>query len=224
MAEEDRPRERLARHGASAMSEAELIAILLRVGVQGLSAVQVGQGLLDKFSGIQGLAQAGVDEMALVKGVGPAKAVQLKAAFELGVRFARQERRVRVISTPEQVDKLLGDEMRMLTAESVRAILVDTRLQLKGVEEISKGLLNEALVRPREFFAAAIARKAYGAFLVHNHPSGDPTPSQADIRLTREIAEAGKLLQIPLIDHIIVGHKSPACPGGWFSFKSAGYL
>jgi DNA repair protein RadC len=165
-----------------------------------------------------------VDELAAVKGVGPAKAVQLKAAFEIGIRLARQRVDPGPVDTPERVCELVGDEMRLLNHESVRVLLLNTRLRLIGLEEISRGLLDQALVHAREVFAPAIARHAYAIILVHNHPSGDPSPSPADMRMTDGLKRAGQTLNIPLTDHIIIGRPSTAYPGGWFSFRSAGHL
>ncbi len=224
MPEAERPRERLWERGAGSLREAELVAILLRTGVKGASAVAVGEELLKRFGGLDGIAGADAREIAKVRGVGQAKAVQLKAAFEIGVRLGRALAVRRKMDEPGRVAELLGDEMRVLTQESARVVLVDTRLQLLAVEEITRGLLDQALIHPREVFAPAIARRAHGVVLVHNHPSGDPSPSEQDLRVTRTLADAARVLEMVLVDHVIIGRRSAAFPDGWFSFKAAGHL
>ena len=221
--EDERPREKLARHGAGTLSEPELVAILLRVGTQGANAIDVARQLLKEFGSLIGLARAGVPELSRIKGVGPAKAVQLAAAFELGHRLAKHNASREVVQTPPQVWTLLGGEMSRLTRESLRAILLDTKLRLIRVEEISLGSLNESIAHPREIFRPALLYAAYGVIIVHNHPSGDPTPSEADRRLTQKMRGAAELLNVSLVDHVILGNAE----GGripWFSFREAGLL
>ena len=221
--EDERPREKLALHGAATLSEPELIAILLRVGTRGANAIDVARQLLAEFKSLAGLSRASVKELASIKGVGPAKAVQLAAAFELAVRLARADTIRIAVETPEQVWTLLGAEMAMLTRESLRVVLLDTKLKLVHIQEVSVGTLNESLAHPREVFQPALLHKAYGLILVHNHPSGDPTPSEADRRLTQRLRSAAELLSLQFVDHIILGNRD----GGrvpWFSFRQAGML
>jgi DNA repair protein RadC len=221
--EDERPREKLALHGARALSEPELIAIILREGTKGANAIDVARQLLAEFGSLGGLARASVPELSRTKGVGPAKGVQLAAAFELAMRLARQTSSREAIDTPAQVWALLGAEMSMLTRESLRVILVDTKLKLLRVEEVSLGSLNEAIGHPREIFRPALLYSAYGLLVVHNHPSGDPAPSEADRRLTQRLRGAAELLSIRLLDHVILGNAE----GGrvpWFSFREAGVL
>lgn len=223
MPEQDRPREKLAAHGAGALSDSELIAILLRTGMQGRNAIDLARELLAKYKSLGGLARCSVRELAATKGIGPAKAVQLAAAFGLGSRLARETFSKSKIDAPELVYELLGSEMRALSKESLRVLLLDTRYHLIDVEQVSLGSLNECTAHPREIFKPAITRSAYAVIVVHNHPSGDPSPSEADHRLTRRLAEAAKVLQIGLLDHVIIGapddHRPP-----YFSFKEAGVL
>lgn len=221
--EDERPREKLAKHGAATLSEPELIAILLRVGTLGANAIDVARQLLAEFKSLAGLARASVKELARIKGVGPTKAIQLAAAFELASRLARESTERLPVETPAQVWSLLGAEMAKLTRESLRVILLDTKLKLLRTEQISLGTLNESLAHPREIFQPAILHKAYGLIVVHNHPSGDPTPSEADRRLTQRLRSAAELLAIQLVDHVILGNAD----GGrtpWFSFREAGML
>ncbi len=221
--EDERPREKLANHGAATLSEPELIAILLRVGTQGANAIDVGRQLLAEFKSLAGLARATVKELARIRGVGPTKAIQLAAAFELASRLARETTTRVPVETPAQVWSLLGAEMSKLSRESLRVILLDTKLKLLRVEEVSLGSLNESLAHPREIFRPALLYAAYGLIVVHNHPSGDPTPSDADRRLTQRLRSAAELLSLQLMDHVILGNAD----GGrapWFSFREAGML
>ena len=221
--ERERPREKLAASGPAALSDGELIAILLRTGVAGKNAVEVAQELLSKFGSLAGLARCDVRQLAAIKGVGPAKAVQLAAAFALGARLARETVSRSQVDTAALVYELLGAEMRALDKESLRVLLLDTRLRLKHSEEVSLGSVNESIAHPREIFRPAIVHSAYGIILAHNHPSGDPSPSEADRRLTRRVAEAGVLLQIKLIDHIIIGSpETGRLP--YYSFREGGLL
>ena len=221
--EHERPREKLAAHGANALSDTELIAILLRTGMKGASAIDVGRKLLQEFQTLGGLARCGVPELSRIKGVGPAKAVQLAAAFGLAVRLARETLTKQRMDKPQLIYDLLGAEMRALTRESLRIVMLDTKLQLIRVEEISLGSLNESVAHPREIFRPAFLYSAYAMILVHNHPSGDPAPSEADRRLTIRLCEVASLLQIQLLDHVIIGSgDNGRVP--FFSFREAGMM
>ena len=221
--ESERPRERLSRLGAAALSKAELIAILLRTGRRGANAVDLANQLIDRYGSLNGLARCSVAELAMIKGIGPAKAVQLAAAFGLAARTAQESVANQRVDTPQIVCDLLGPEMRALRRESLRILLLDTRYQLIRQEEISLGTMNESLAHPREIFRPALVHSAYAVIVAHNHPSGDPTPSEADHRLTRRLAEAASLLQITLLDHIVIGSPQPG-RAAYFSFKEAGVL
>ena len=222
--EDQRPRERLLARGAQSLHEAELIAILLRVGTRGRSAVTLAHELLQRFHGLAGLVQATCNDIATVPGLGMAKATQLKAAFEIAARYAVQQVQDDPLDDPRRVYAFLAPQMRHLSQESVRVVLLDTRLRCKGVEELSRGTTDQALVSVKEVFAPAISRRAYGIIIAHNHPAGDPSPSEADIRVTASLASAARLLEVRLLDHMIIGRPCPAAPDGWFSFRSAGHL
>jgi len=223
MPKEDRPRERLAARGASALTDAELIAILLRTGVEGANAVEVARQLIEEYGSLGKLSRCSVKELAKIKGVGFAKAAQLAAAFGLGRRLAEQSFAGRRIEKPEQVYELLGPELQALHKESLRIILLDTRYHLIKSEEVSLGSVNESIAHPRDVFRPAIIYSAYAVVVVHNHPSGDPSPSQADHSLTRRLREVAELLQIKLLDHVIIG--APAAGRlPYFSFKEMGAL
>ena len=223
MPQDERPREKLAAHGAAALTSPELIAILLRTGRRGANAVEVARQLLEKYGSLTGLTRCTVDELRKVRGIGPTKAVQLVAAFGLGHRLARETLSKQKIDSPELVNELVGPEMRRLRKESLRVILLDTRYHLIRVEEVSIGSVNESIAHPRDIFRPALVSSAYAVIVVHNHPSGDASPSQTDHSLTRRLAEAAELLQIKLLDHIIIGAPTDGSPG-YFSFKEAGVL
>jgi DNA repair protein RadC len=223
MPQEERPREKLAAQGPAALTNPELIAILLRTGVIGTNAIEVARELLERYGSLRGLSRCSVDELSKIRGVGFAKAVQLVAAFGLGQRLARETLSNQKIDSPELVNELVGAEMRMLRNESLRVILLDTRYHLIRIQEVSTGSVNESIAHPREIFHPAVASSAYAVIVVHNHPSGDTSPSQADHSLTRRLAEAAELLQIKLLDHIIIGAPANGS-GGYFSFKEAGVL
>jgi DNA repair protein RadC len=223
MPAQERPREKLAAHGASALTDPELIAILLRTGVPGANAIEVARKLLKEYGSLAGLSRCTVDELAGVRGIGFSKAVQLVAAFGLGQRLARETLSKQKIDSPELVNELVGPEMRRLRKESLRVILLDTRYHLIRVEEVSIGSVNESIAHPRDIFRPALVSSAYAVIVVHNHPSGDASPSQTDHSLTRRLAEAAELLQIKLLDHIIIGAPAEGSPG-YFSFNKAGVL
>lgn len=204
--EGERPRERLIAYGASALSNAELLAILLRVGGRGESVVRLGEKVLAHFNGLPGIGRATIQELTAVKGIGPAKAVEMKAALELGRRLlaAAPEERPQVKS-PADAANLLMSEMALLEQEHLRVILLDTRNRVLATPTVYVGSLNTSVVRVGELFKAAIRSNAAALIVVHNHPSGDPTPSPEDVRVTRELVAAGKLLSIDVLDHVIIG-------------------
>ncbi len=217
MVPSERPRERLAHHGPQALSNAELLAILLRVGVSGENAVQVGLRLLRTFGGLTGLYQAPFDEVCAQRGVGPAKAAQLKAAIEIGYRLKLENPNERTsIHSPEDAAALVRYEMSAFEQEHLRVILLDTRNRVLDIVEVYQGSLNSSQVRIGELFKAAIRRNAAAIILVHNHPSGDPAPSPDDIAITRAVIQSGKLLDIEVLDHLVIGH------GGYVSLKEGG--
>jgi DNA repair protein RadC len=209
--ESQRPRERLAKLGAEALSNAELIAILLRVGMKGANAVQISQRMLKKLGGLQGLHRAPFAQLCEVDGVGQAKAAQIKAAIEIGRRISElsPESR-RVIASPQDAADLVQYEMMALEQEELWVLLLDSRNQLLAVDKLYKGSLNASSVRPAEIFKSGIRNNAAGLIVVHNHPSGDPSPSPEDISLTRILIEAGQLLAMPVFDHIVIGMNSMA--------------
>jgi len=225
MAAQDRPRERLVLEGADALSNAELIAILLRTGLKGYSAIHIAQQLLAKFGTLDGLARAPLEELRQVKGVGRDKAVTLKAAFTLARKMAAEMRaETPLLDTPERIADLLREESRPQDVEQFRVVLLNTRRRLIGLETISQGTLDTLLVHPREVFKRAIAANASAVVLVHNHPSGDPTPSEADIKVTRDLIRAGQLLKIEVLDHVIIGRRTVERQKDYVSLRELGYF
>ena len=223
MPEGERPREKLLARGANALIDPELIALLLGTGVPGANAIAVARQLLEKYKSLSGLSRCTVDELREIRGIGEAKAIHLVAAFQLGRRLANERLSRQKLDSPELVYELVGPEMRALHKESLRVLLLDTRYHLMSASEVSVGSVNESIAHPRDVFRPAVIASAYAVIVVHNHPSGDPSPSQSDHSLTRRLVEAAELLQIKLLDHVIIGAPAEGCPP-YFSFKEAGVL
>jgi DNA repair protein RadC len=222
---QDRPRERLAAHGADKLSNAELIAIVLRTGMKGMSAIHIAEQLLRQFGTLQNLANASLDDLRKVKGIGRDKAVGLKAAFTLARNMALELRyESPVLDTPERIADLLREDNRGHEVENFQVVLLNTRRKLIRVEQVSQGTLDTLLIHPREVFRAAISANAAAIIVAHNHPSGDPTPSEADIKVTRDLIRAGQLLKIDVIDHVILGHATAARSKDWASLRELGYF
>ena len=221
----ERPRERLVANGADALKNSELIAILLRTGMKGVSAIQVAEQLLQKFGSLDNLSRASLGDLRQVKGVGRDKAIALKSAFTLARRMAMELRQDGpVLDNPENVAMLLREENRAYEVEHFQVVLLNTRRKLIRVDQISQGTLDTILVHPREVFKAAISASAAALILVHNHPSGDPTPSEADVKVTRDLIRAGQLLKIEVIDHVILGRASAERAKDYASLKELGYF
>jgi DNA repair protein RadC len=213
----ERPRERLERYGAAALSNAELLAILLRSGVKGQSVLNMAQALLAKYGGLMGLARAGFVELCGEHGIGPAKTTQLKAALEMGRRLLVESPDVRSqITSPADAANLVLLEMSVLEQEEVRVLILDTRNRVLASHSVYVGSLNSSVVRVAELFREAIKQNAAAIIVVHNHPSGDPTPSPEDVRLTEMLVEAGTLLDVEVLDHLIIGQ------GRFVSLKERG--
>ena len=217
LAASERPRERLESLGAQALNTAELLAILLRVGVPGENAVQVGQRILQKFGGLAGLQRASIEEIKEIRGMGAAKVASLKAAIELGRRLTIETPEHRpTVHSPADAAALVQYEMAGLTQEHLRVLLLNTRNQVLDIVEIYRGSLNASMVRVGEVFKPAIRSHAAALIIVHNHPSGDPTPSPDDIAVTKAIIDSGNLLDIEVLDHLIIGQ------GSFVSLKERG--
>jgi len=219
MPEDLRPRERMIKQGSGALSNAELLAILLRTGTKGQSALDMASQLLGHSKGLAFMAEAQLEDLAAYHGIGVAKACQIKAAVELGRRLSAASGGNKIqISSPRDAANILMDEMRYLDREHFRVINLNTKNHLLAVEEVSIGSLSASIVHPREVFKAAIRHSAAGIILAHNHPSGDPAPSGEDIDVTARLVKAGELLGIEVLDHLIFGQ------GEFVSLKERGVI
>jgi len=216
----ERPRERLLRHGVSALSQQELLALILGRGTKGESVMVIAQTLLSEFRTIKKLAAASIEEITKVKGIGIAKATQIKAALELSKRLEEQddpEPKI-AVKSPEDVIRSVKNQVKGKKKEHFFVLSLDTRNHLIESEEVSKGNLDSSIVHPREVFQKAIVNSAASVIFVHNHPSGDPTPSNDDIQLTKRLVDVGELIGIEVLDHIIV------CDHTHLSMKAKNFL
>jgi DNA repair protein RadC len=220
----DRPREKAERLGFDSLSDSELLAIFIRTGLPGKNALQIATDLLREAGGFKELSRCKPKEIRKKgRGIGPAKSIELAAAFEIGKRLARGDTLTPILDTPQKIFDVFGQEFMALRQESLRVLLLDSKLRLIRAEEITRGSVNESLAHPREIFRPAFIHSAYGVVVLHNHPSGDPSPSTADYRVTKNLLEAANLLQVRLVDHVILG--SPE--GGrtpFYSFREAGLI
>lgn len=202
----EKPRERLARYGPASLADSELIAILLRVGVGGENVLDLARRLLHQVGGLTGLGRANVASLQEIHGIGLAKGAQLLAAIELGKRVMVADPETRPqIKSPEDAAALLRGEMAFLEQEHMRVMLLDTKHRVLRTPTVYKGSLNTSIIRVAEIFRDAIRENCAAIILAHNHPSGDPSPSPEDVAVTQEIVRAGKLLDINVLDHIIIG-------------------
>lgn len=215
----ERPRERMLAYGANALSHAELLAILLRTGTKSHSALHLAQHILLKYGHLKNLVDVSVDELTKIKGIGQAKAIQLLAGIELGRRISKSRLGdVVTVKSPRDAAMYLMEDLRHLKKENFVCLFLNTKNHIIAQETLSVGTLNASLVHPREVFRAAIRSSSASIICAHNHPSGDPTPSSEDITITRRLVEAGTLLGIEVLDHIIIGDNR------YVSLKEQGHL
>ncbi len=203
--QDERPREKLAKHGAGSLSDAELLAIFLRVGVKGQSAIEIGKRLLETYGSLSQLSRLELSQLAQEYGLGLAKAAQLCASFEIASRIAKESVISTPINTPENIYKAMVPQLRIQTTESLHVMLADSRLCHVRTITVSQGTVNQTTCHPRDVLRPVINSQAYGFVLVHNHPSGDPNPSYADDKMTRSIIKAAELMQVRFVDHVIIG-------------------
>lgn len=223
--EGERPRERIAAHGAEFLSDAELLAVFFGTGRQGLSAIDLGREMITRFGNLRNLSRATVSELTQINGIGPAKASQLAAVFEFGRRLSREAFADQPVTSPEEVYSLIGPAMQSLSQESVRVILLNHRKRLIHIDEVFRGTGNESFANPSEILRRAISHAAHSIILVHNHPSGDPSPSRADHDVTKRMKEACNAVGIEFTDHVVVGSASAThTRDPYFSFREAGLL
>lgn len=213
------PRERLFQHGPEALSNREILAILLRTGLKGENVLDIAERILTEAGGLAGLARMSVHEMTQLRGLGTAKASELKAALEIGKRSVSSNPIVRpVVNSPQDIAHLVMEEMRYFDREHFRVVSLSTKNHVLGISSISVGSLNSSLVHPRECFKEAIRRNSNAIILIHNHPSGDPTPSREDIEVTKRLRDGGEILGIEVLDHVIIGDNR------YISLKERGIL
>lgn len=206
---QERPRERLKQYGAASLSNAELLAIIMRTGAASESVLNLSTRLLARFGGLSGLAKAGFGELCQEHGVGQAKAAEIKSALELGRRLISELPTDRaVVKSPADVANLLQTEMSLLDQEELRLVLLDTKNRVLSIPIVYRGSVNTSFIRISEIFREAVRENCPALIVVHNHPSGDPTPSSEDIQVTEQFVEAGNLLDIEVLDHIIIGRPS----------------
>ena len=220
----DRPRERLLRHGPGVLSDVELLALFVNTGVPGENALQVAQRLLRTHGGLRWVSRLECARLLEEKALGPAKSALLAAAFELGRRAAREEWVERPLNEPNLVYQMVGPEMQALSHEVVRVLLLNTRLSFVRQEQVSHGSINETITHPRDVIRPVLMHAAYGFIMVHNHPSGDPSPSEADLRVTRRVREAAEVMGVKFLDHLIIGSPSATRAQPYFSFRESGLL
>lgn len=218
-----RPREKLAALGPCALDNAELMALFISTGTKGRSAIEIGRTLLAKYGSMGALGGLPIAELSKEKGIGIAKASKLAAAFELGTRVAREQMHAAPLDSPELIHDYFGPQLRHLTQEQVICATVDSRLRHIGTTVISIGSVTDATAHPRDVLRPVITRGAFGFVLIHNHPSGDPSPSRADERVTQNILEAAKMMQVTFVDHVIIGRASEGRMP-FYSFRSAGLI
>ena len=221
--EGDRPREKMQRLGVRSLSNEELLALFLRTGMKGKSAIQIVREMIQRYGSMSQLGQLSLEEMKKCRGLGLAKASMLVAVFELGRRVAQEQVQNVVLDCPELIYEHFAPQMQHLPQERLVVALLNAKLHLMAAVDISTGTVSETLAHPREILHPVINRNAYAFFLMHNHPSGDPTPSRHDCQLTNRVREASELMQIRFIDHVVIGRpgsgRSP-----YFSFKESGQL
>ena len=212
--QEERPRERMREYGADKLSNSELLAIILRTGFKDETVIHLAERILYQAGGLRFLPEYTLEELQQIKGMGLAKSVQIKAALELGRRIAASLKPANnVFTSPQDVAAFLKEEMRYYKKEYFKIILLNTKNQVISVDDISVGSLNSSIVHPREIFNPSVKKSAATLILVHNHPSGDPSPSREDLEVTKRLVEGGKILGIKILDHIVIGENS------YFSFK-----
>ena len=222
--EDDRPRERLLRLGPAALSDAELIALFINTGVKGENALQVAQRLIREHRSLRALSRLEPKLLSSSRALGPAKAALIAAAFELGRRAEAESNKEEPMRSPEMIYRFLGPQMQQLPHESFRVLLLNTKLGLIRQDELFRGSVNETVAHPREIFSKVLIHSAFAFAVAHNHPSGDPNPSDADVRLTRRLKEGAAILRVEFFDHVIIGLPNPDRPQPYFSFRESGII
>ena len=226
MPERIRPREEADRVGIEHVCDDVLLALLLRTGVQGMNVVDMARGLMKRYGSVSALSTASVAELSQIRGIGRGKAQIVKAALEIGKRLNAEALPAKIkIRTPDDVMSVLGDRARALDREMFWALLLDAKNVLKCQPvDVSAGLLDASLVHPREVFGEAIRSAAAAVVLAHNHPSGDPSPSAEDLRITKQLVSSGNIVDIKVLDHVIIGKRNGDGVGGYVSMRESGLV
>jgi DNA repair protein RadC len=221
-----RPREEFDRVGAENVSDAVLLSLILRTGSKGVNVVEVSQRLLSAFGSLTALAKASTKEIQTIQSIGPVKAQMIKASMELAQRLTRESvGESPIITTPEQAAAVLRERARVLQKEVFWALMLDAKNRLIGEpKRISEGTLTSSLVHPRELFKKAVEHSCAAMILAHNHPSGDPTPSSEDIKVTKQLIGAGEVMGIKILDHIVMGHRRTGHDTDFLSLREAGLV
>lgn len=222
-ADSELPREKIYKYGSASLSNAELLAIFLTSGIIGKNVIEVAHDLLKKYGSLQELGRLPVSEYMNNKGIGLAKACKLAAAFELGARLAREKISTTPLDTPDLIHQHFAHQLNNLPTETALVVTLNTRLEHTSTTTVSSGTVNETSAHPREILRPVITRNAYAFILIHNHPSGDPSPSKADFRITENIMQAAQIMQVRFVDHLIIGQPAPGREP-YFSFRSAGII
>lgn len=215
---EDRPQEKLMAYGPKVLSNAELLALIIRTGTKEKNAVQVSQDLINKIGGLKNLNNISLKDLLQTDGIGNSKAAMIMASIELSLRLNERKEKREKLTSPEKIIAFAGEELKNLQKEIVRVVILDTKKQFINYKDVSIGTINMSLIHPREIFKSAIDNMADTIVIMHNHPSGDPSPSKEDIEITKRLKEAGKIIGIEVLDHIIVGAY------GYYSFLEHGNL
>jgi DNA repair protein RadC len=223
LSSEDRPREKMQRMGVQALSNEELMALFLRTGVKGKSAIQVGRELIQHYGSLAMLGQMDVAELKKFHGLGLGKASQLVAAFELGRRVSLEQVQGVPLDTPPKIYDHFSPQLQHLTKEKLFVVLLNARLVMESMVEISSGSVSETMANVRDILHPVISRNSYAFFLMHNHPAGDPSPSLHDTKVTKKVHEASETMQVRFIDHVIIGRPAEG-RSGYFSYREAGLL
>ncbi len=218
-----KPREKLIEQGPASLSDAELIALFIGTGSRGQSAIELGQSLIQRHGSLSAIGGIDASELAKEHGFGLAKATRLVAAFELGIRVSREGIHAETLDAPEVIDRYFRPQLQHLPQEKVMVAAVDCRLRHLSSHTISIGSVNESIAHPRDILRPVMARGAHGFILIHNHPSGDPSPSRADHEVTRRVQAAAELMQLRFVDHLIIGRASNGSRP-WFSFRESGKI
>ena len=218
-----KPREKLLKHGPASLSDEETLALFISTGSRGCNAIELARDLIRRHGSLSALGALQVDDLAEVRGIGIAKASRLVACFELGARISRERIHSETLDSPDSIYRCFAPQLQHLAHEQVMIATLDCRLRHLSTHTISVGSVNESIAHPRDILRPVISRGAHGFVLIHNHPSGDPSPSRADLEVTRKVGEAADLIQLRFIDHLIIG-KQHGNASAWYSFRESGRI